>query len=130
MPVRDLRQFLDLLDERGDLMAVGREVDPVFEVTAYPILGRYPWVVWSMRDAFERSKRVCHERMKDPRRFQLAWFMESMREQTEILGDDPWKYGVDENLHTLETLCDYALDQELVRKRPVLEEMFVHNAIR
>ncbi len=34
-PYADLREFMEVLRDRGDLMTVDREVNPVFEVTAY-----------------------------------------------------------------------------------------------
>jgi 4,5-dihydroxyphthalate decarboxylase len=44
--------------------------------------------------AFEESKKVAYKRMENPRIVPLAWFRHFLEEQEEILGVDPWAYGL------------------------------------
>lgn len=50
-----------------------------------------------------------------------------MREQQEILSDDPWPYGLARNRKTVETLAQYLYEQGLIKKIPTIEELFAPN---
>jgi len=57
-------------------------------------------------------------RMHNPRVVPLAWYREAWEEQQEILGSDPWEYGLgDKNRHTIETVAGYSHEQGLTRRR-------------
>jgi 4,5-dihydroxyphthalate decarboxylase len=59
----------------------------------------------------------------------MAWFREPMREQREVLGEDPWCDGLEKNRKTLETLIEYLYEQELIREKPKIEELFAANVL-
>jgi 4,5-dihydroxyphthalate decarboxylase len=64
--------------------------------------------------------------MKNPRIVPLAWYQEALEEQEEILGPDPWEYGLtDKNRHTLETLAGFSFEQGLLPRRFSLDELFL-----
>ena len=47
----------------------------------------------------------------------------------EILGSDPWVYGLgDANRKHLETLMQYSLGQGLIGRKMILEEIFINTA--
>jgi 4,5-dihydroxyphthalate decarboxylase len=55
----------------------------------------------------------------------LAWFRTAQEEQEEILGKDPWAYGLSAaNRKNLETLIEYSFEQSLIAGRMALEELF------
>ncbi len=90
------------------------------------IVEKYPWVPVNMFIAFEEAKRVAMARMENPRIVPLAWYREAWEEQQEILGPDPWEYGLTpRNRQTLETLVGYSHEQGLIRRRIPLEELFL-----
>jgi 4,5-dihydroxyphthalate decarboxylase len=90
------------------------------------ILDRHPWVAINMYQAFEQAKEIAIARMENPRIVPLAWYREAWEEQEEILGSDPWEYGLtDVNRHTLDTLAGYSFEQGLIRSKPVLDDIFV-----
>jgi 4,5-dihydroxyphthalate decarboxylase len=90
------------------------------------IVEKYPWVPVNMFLAFEEAKRIAMHRMENPRIVPLAWYREAWEEQQEILGPDPWEYGLTgRNRHTLKTLVGYAHEQGLVRRQIPLEELFL-----
>ena len=69
------------------------------------IVEKHPWVPVELYKAFEAAKKAGMQRMENPRVAPLAWYREAWEEQEEILGTDPWEYGLsDQNRHTLETL--------------------------
>jgi len=50
-----------------------------------------------------------------------------MKEQKEILGEDPWCDGLEKNRKTVETLVEYLCEQELISMKPTVEELFAPN---
>jgi 4,5-dihydroxyphthalate decarboxylase len=89
------------------------------------IVERHPWVPVNMFLAFNEAKAIAMKRMLNPRLVPLAWYQEAREEQEQILGPDPWEYGLsDRNRHTLETLGGYSHEQGLTKRRMPLEELF------
>jgi 4,5-dihydroxyphthalate decarboxylase len=90
------------------------------------IVEKYPWVPVNMYMAFNEAKAIAMRRMENPRIVPLAWYREAWEEQQELLGPDPWEYGLSErNRHQLETLVGYSHEQGLIRRRIPLEELFL-----
>lgn len=90
------------------------------------IVDRYPWVAINMFQAFERAKAIALRRMENPRIVPLAWYREAWEEQEQILGRDPWQYGLTEqNRKAIETLAIYSHEQGLCRKRLTADDLFV-----
>lgn len=100
---------------------------PIMHTTAIKpeIVERYPWVPTSLFQAFEKAKEISYKRMENPRRVPLAWFRHALEEQEEILGKDPWVYGLGEaNRKNLETLMQYSYEQGLIGDRMALKDLF------
>jgi len=92
------------------------------------VLERFPWIAKSLQAAFQQSKDVCFHRMEDPRKVSLAWFMHYWEEQLQVLGPDPWVYGLKENQKSLESMIVYAHEQGLIPRKFKLNELFVEHA--
>jgi 4,5-dihydroxyphthalate decarboxylase len=91
------------------------------------IAERHPWVATNMYKAFERAKALAMERMVNPRIVPLAWYRESWEEQEQILGKDPWEYGLTErNAKNFERLVSYSYEQGVIKRRPALDELFLN----
>ena len=104
---------------------------PIMHTTAIKeeVVSKYPWVPISLMQAFEESKRLAYKRMENPRIVPLAWFRSFLEEQEEILGRDPWIYGLsDINRKNLETLMQYSQEQGLLGKNMSVDELFITNA--
>jgi len=90
------------------------------------VVEQHPWVPINMFRAFERAKALAMKRMANPRIVPLAWYREEWEAQEEILGPDPWEYGLTaRNRKTVETLAGYSFRQSLAPRRLTIEEMFV-----
>lgn len=101
---------------------------PIMHTTAIKqeIVDKYPWVPINLMQAFEASKRAAYKRMENPRIVPLAWFRSFLEEQEEILGYDPWVYGLgDANTKNLETLMQYSQEQGLIGRKMALDELFI-----
>jgi 4,5-dihydroxyphthalate decarboxylase len=104
------------------------EIFPIMHVLGIKqeIVERHPWVPINMMQAFERAKAIAMKRLENPRIVPLAWYREAWEEQEEILGKDPWEYGLSErNRRNIETLAQYAHEQGLTRRRLTADDLFV-----
>ena len=90
-----------------------------------------PWIATSLMKAFEQAKQMAYDTLHSrlPFRLSLAWLSEPLKEQQEILGDDPWAYGFTRNKHNVEVLMQYLLEQGLVSKTLKAEEVFASNTL-
>ena len=93
-------------------------------VVKQEILEKNPWVAVSLQQAFQRSKEICYERMKDPRNFTLVWVKETMQEQERIFGPDPWPYNLEGNRKALDAAVRYEHEQGMIKKKFQIEELF------
>ena len=90
------------------------------------IVEKFPWVPIEMYRALEQSKAIAMKRMQNPRIVPLAWYNEFWEEQEEIMGADPWAYGLTEqNRTTFETMVGYSHEQGLIKRRLPLDELFL-----
>jgi 4,5-dihydroxyphthalate decarboxylase len=87
---------------------------------------RHPWVAQSLCKAFAESKRLCQESMYEfsALKYMLAWSIAEMEEERELLGPDPWAYGLEPNRTALETLVQYAHEQGLIKQKPDVKALF------
>ena len=89
------------------------------------ILKQNLWVAVNLHQAFQKSKEICYERMKDPRNFALVWVKELQQEQEAIFGSDPWPYNLEDNRKGLEAAIRYEYDQGMIKKKPKIEQLFL-----
>ena len=83
---------------------------PIMHVTTIKqeIVDRYPWVPTNLVKAFEQAKQIAYRRIANPRMVPLAWVRTALEEQEEVLGPDPWAYGLTPaNRKNLETVLRY-----------------------
>jgi 4,5-dihydroxyphthalate decarboxylase len=101
---------------------------PIRHTTAIKqeVVDKYPWVPLNLYQALEASKKSAYKRMENPRIVPLAWFRSFLEEQEELLGLDPWIYGLgDVNRKALETLMQYSQEQGLIGRKLGLDELFI-----
>ena len=90
------------------------------------VVERYPWAPIELYKAFERAKAAGMKRMFNPRVAPLAWYRDALQEQENLLGKDPWEYGLTpKNRNNLETLIGYSHEQGMLKRRIPLEELFL-----
>src|SRR5262249_28999802 len=92
---------------------------PIMHVTTMKqqMIDKYPWVPTNLVKAFEQSKQMAYRRVANPRMIPLAWVRTAVEEQEEILGRDPWAYGLTPaNRKNLETVLRYTHQQGLISK--------------
>jgi 4,5-dihydroxyphthalate decarboxylase len=100
---------------------------PIMHVTTIKqeIVDRYPWVPTNLVKAFEEAKNIAYRRIANPRMVPIAWVRTALEEQEEVLGTDPWAYGLTRaNRKNLETVLRYTHQQGMIGKMMPLDSLF------
>jgi 4,5-dihydroxyphthalate decarboxylase len=101
---------------------------PIMHVTAIrqELVDQHPWLPARLVAAFEAAKQHGYHRAADVRIFAQAWYGAGWEEELQILGADPWAYGLGPvNRKNLETVVGYTHAQGLISRRPTLDALFV-----
>jgi 4,5-dihydroxyphthalate decarboxylase len=86
-----------------------------------------PWIIGSLYEAFRQAKeQVGQARAID---FLLPtghWPLKrgTVKDLHDLVGDDPWPYGIKANRHVLEDFVEGALQEGLIRNRMSVESLF------
>jgi 4,5-dihydroxyphthalate decarboxylase len=100
---------------------------PIMHVTVIrqEIAEKYPWVAINLVKAFDQAKALAYRRIANPRMVPLAWIRTAWEEQLDVLGSDPWAYGLnDANRKNLQTVQRYCHQQGLISRIMPLDELF------
>ncbi|MGZ3282061.1 MAG: ABC transporter substrate-binding protein [Xanthobacteraceae bacterium] len=100
---------------------------PIMHVTTIrqEIVDKYPWVPTNLVKAFEEAKNIAYRRIANPRMVPIAWVRTALEEQEEVLGPDPWAYGLTPaNRKNLETVLRYTHQQGMISRMPSLDSLF------
>ena len=88
------------------------------------IVKEHPWVANSLMDAFNRAKQLAYDRLYERPPSALIFGVEQVRDQREIFGDDPFKYGIMANEKMIDMVLTYSAEQELTPKKQPWDELF------
>jgi 4,5-dihydroxyphthalate decarboxylase len=100
---------------------------PIMHVTTIKqeIVDKHPWVATNLVKAFEEAKNIAYRRIANPRMVPIAWVRTALEEQEEVLGTDPWAYGLTQaNRRNLETVQRYTHQQGMISRIRPLDELF------
>ena len=95
------------------------------------LAARHPWLATSLYKAFCEAKALAMWEVRDVNalRVTLPWLEAEALETMALMGDDFWRYGVEENRKDIETLARYAHEQGLVSRRIAVEELFARQTL-
>jgi 4,5-dihydroxyphthalate decarboxylase len=105
---------------------------PIMHVTAIKqeIVDKYPWAAINLAKAFEEAKNLAYRRIANPRVVPLAWIRSAWEEQEEVLGPDPWAYGLGPaNRKNLETILRYTRQQGLIGSPLSIDDLFIDTGL-
>lgn len=93
------------------------------------LLAERPELGAEVFDAFARAKRLYVDRLREgvPAKPAAADLMYAR--VMEMTGADPLPYGIGPNRAVLETLVRHAVDQRILNRAPVLEELFAESTL-
>ncbi|MEX2454245.1 MAG: ABC transporter substrate-binding protein [Rhodospirillaceae bacterium] len=101
---------------------------PIMHATAIrsEILEEHPWVANNLAQAFDKAKFMGYRRMANPRIVPLAWFLDEWDAQRELMGPDPWEYGLTpSNRKNLETLIGYSKEGGLISNLSTVDDFYM-----
>jgi len=101
---------------------------PIMHATAIrdEILAEHPWVATNLAQAFDKAKFAAYRRMSNPRIVPLAWFLDEWDAQRELLGPDPWEYGLTpSNRKNLENLINYSRTGGLISNLSTVDDFYM-----
>jgi 4,5-dihydroxyphthalate decarboxylase len=93
------------------------------------ILDEHPWVAMSLMDAFEKAKKIAIERVRETPPTLLVFGPQYMREVREVMGDDPYVYGVHANKKAIDFIQQISVEQGLTKTKQPLNEVFPESVI-
>lgn len=100
---------------------------------AYIIRGdihrKYPWVAFNLYSAFEKAKALAQEKLAERIPSGLFFGPEYLAMTKNILGADPFPYGLNANRPMLELLIDYSHEQGLTSGKMKIEELFAESTL-
>lgn len=90
------------------------------------VLERMPWIAANLLSAFSRAKDRSVSRLSEmtASRAPIPWLATRLADARDVLGSDPWPYGVDANRTTLEAFTAFAAEQGVAERRLSAEELF------
>jgi 4,5-dihydroxyphthalate decarboxylase len=88
------------------------------------VLDQHPWVAESIYRAFVGAKAAAYARLDYLRRSSLVFSGLYLEEERELLGSDPFPYGIEANRKTLDVLFGYSHEQGFIPRKPSLESLF------
>jgi 4,5-dihydroxyphthalate decarboxylase len=95
---------------------------------AYIIRGdvykKYPWLASNLYAGFVKAKALAREKMLERIPTALFFGREYAVMTRDIIGDDPFPYGVEPNTAMLDTVTSYSHEQGLTPRKMKAEELF------
>jgi 4,5-dihydroxyphthalate decarboxylase len=115
-------------EERERTSYLDTGVWPIMHVIAMrrQVLQDHPWAARNLYNAFEESKNRSVRRLLDPAvsRYPLPWLPGYAARMAELMGGDPFPYGIEPNRATVTQLLRYAHQQGIAHRLATPEEVF------
>jgi 4,5-dihydroxyphthalate decarboxylase len=90
------------------------------------LVDRHPWIPASLTSAFSQAKRLAYDRLRNPRVLPHAFWQHAFDEQRDLLGPDPWQYGLTPgNRRAVEAVVRYCAEQGLTARQEPVDDLFV-----
>ena len=93
---------------------------------------KYPWLPANLFKAYARAKALAYKELEaiGALKVSLPWVGAELQETRELMGDDPWSYGVSENRTALEALIRYSAEQGLTEPGLKPEDLFAETTLQ
>ena len=121
LPVRRAR----LLSEDQNLPDHARRRDPP------RCLREHRWVAQSLYKAFALAQRDTYEDLHEmgALKSMLPWLVQHVEDTEKLMGRDFWPYGLEANVHVLETFLRYSHEQGLAKRLLAPAELFAPESL-
>lgn len=91
-----------------------------------------PWIAPNLLAGFEEAKQRSFARLRDSSisRLPLPWPTAGFERAVDLLGTDPWPYGLEPNRTTIEAFLRYSYEQGICERQLTPEELFPKAVLR
>jgi len=95
------------------------------------ILDENPWLAKAVFDMYSEAKDIAYKNLETTTvmRTSLPWAKDEYESTVEIMGENYWKYGIEDNRRELEAIMRYVFEQGLVKRQIFFEELFVSSTL-
>jgi 4,5-dihydroxyphthalate decarboxylase len=93
------------------------------------IYKKYPWVAFNLYAGFVKAKALARERLLETIPSALFFGPEYAAMTRDIVGDDPFPYGVKANRAMLDAITSYSYEQGLTPRKMKAEELFAEQTL-
>lgn len=90
------------------------------------LLEEHPWLAKAVFDAYSEAKTQHYMQLKKVgwAYSSLPWFAQEYEETRQLMGENFWPYGIEDNRKSLETLFRYSYEQGQTSKLLTIEDLF------
>jgi 4,5-dihydroxyphthalate decarboxylase len=92
---------------------------------------KYPWVAQSLYKAFVLAQRETYQDLYETAALKtmLPWLIRHAEDTRELMGADFWPYGLEANVHVLNTFLRYSFEQGLAKRQLTAQDLFVPESL-
>jgi len=95
------------------------------------VLEENPWLAKAVFEMYSEAKDMAYKNLETTTvvRTSLPWTKDEYESTVEIMGDNYWKYGIEDNRKELEAIMRYVYEQGLTKEQIGFEEMFASSTL-
>ena len=90
---------------------------------------KYPWVAFNLYSGFVKAKAFGRDKLLETIPTALFFGAEYMTKTRQLIGDDPFPYGIKANQTMLDTITSYSHEQGLTPRQMKPEELFAEQTL-
>jgi 4,5-dihydroxyphthalate decarboxylase len=93
------------------------------------IYKKYPWVAFNLYTGFVKAKALARERLLERIPAALFFGAEYAAMTRDMIGDDPFPYGIKANQAMLDTIIGFSHEQGLTPRKMMTQELFAESTL-
>jgi 4,5-dihydroxyphthalate decarboxylase len=90
---------------------------------------KYPWVAVNLYSGFVEAKALAREKLEERIPAALFFGREYLAMTRDMIGEDPFPYGIKANQAMLDTIVGYSYEQGLTPRKMTIEELFAESTL-
>ena len=106
---------------------------PIMHVIAIrrAVYEKNPWVAQSLYKAFLIAQKEAYQDLHETAALKtmLPWAVHHVEEVERLMGSDYWAYGLDSNVHVLNSFLRYSYEQGLSKRQLTAKELFAKETL-
>lgn len=93
------------------------------------IYEKYPWAAFNLYSGFVKAKALAREKLRESIPTALFFGPEYAAMTRELIGDDPFPFGIKANRPMLDTMIGFSHEQGLTPRKLSVEELFAESTL-